>query len=223
MVLGIKALMARRAAEEIHSGDIVNLGIGMPTLVADYIPEGKHVMLHGENGILGIGPSPKKGMEQPLVTNAGGLPCSIGRNGSYFDSALSFALIRKGLIDLTILGTLEVAGNGDLANWIIPGKLVPGMGGGMELAQRSRKVLVLTSHVNKKGQPKIRSECTLPLTARKCVNLIVTDLAVMEVRPEGLILTEIYEHSSVDEVIEKTEAPLIVAESLRIIKNPEES
>jgi len=218
MALGIKALMAQRAAQEIETGDIVNLGIGMPTMVADFIPHGKHVMLHGENGLLGIGPSPAKGQESPLVTNAGGLPCSIGPQGSYFDSATSFALIRKGLIDLTILGTLEVAENGDLANWIIPGKLVPGMGGGMELAQRSRRVLILTSHVNKKGDSKIRKRCTLPLTAAECVNLIITDLAVMEVTPEGLLLKEIFENSSIEEVQEKTEASLILADPVKIIK-----
>jgi len=215
MALGIKEIMARRAAKEIEAGSIVNLGIGMPTLVADFIPEGKHVLLHGENGLLGIGPSPARGEEDPLISNAGGLPCTIGKDGSFFDSALSFALIRKGLIDLTILGTLEVSQNGDLANWIIPGKLVPGMGGGMELAQRSKKVLVLTRHVNKKGESKIRRECTLPLTARGCVNLIITDLAVMEVTTEGLLLKEIFPHSSLEEVMKKTEAELIVTEEYK--------
>ena len=218
MALGIKEKMARRAAEEIQAGDMVNLGIGMPTMVADFIPPGKPVLLHGENGLLGIGPSPAKGEENPLITNAGGLPCSIGPDGSFFDSALSFAMIRKGLIDLTILGTLEVAENGDLANWIIPGKLVPGMGGGMELAQRSKKVLVLTTHVNKKGEPKIRKRCTLPLTARECVDCIITDLAVIRVTSGGLLLTEIFEHTSIEEVEEKTEAPLTLADPVKIIQ-----
>lgn len=222
MALGIKEKMARRAALEIEAGSIVNLGIGMPTLVADFIPSDRHVILHGENGLLGIGPTPLKGKENPLITNAGGLPCTVGPGGSYFDSATSFAIIRKGLIDLTILGTLEVAENGDLANWIIPGKLVPGMGGGMELAQRSRKVLVLTSHVNKKGEPKIRSRCTLPLTARKCVNIIITDLAVIEVTEQGLLLREIFEHTTVEEVIEKTEAPLHLATPVKIIEKGDE-
>ncbi len=215
--MGIEEQMARRAAREIEAKSTVNLGIGLPTMVADFIPAEKNVMLHGENGLLGIGPTPDKGSENPLVTNAGGLPCTIGAMGSFFDSATSFAVIRKRLIDLTILGTLEVAENGDLANWIIPGKLVPGMGGGMELAQRSRKVLVLTRHVNKRGEPKIRKRCTLPLTAAGCVDIIITDLAVIQVTENGLLLREIFEHTTVDEVIEKTEAALVLADPVEII------
>ncbi len=222
MALGIRERMAERASREVPSGSIVNLGIGIPTLVADFIPADRGVSFHGENGILGIGPAPVKGEEHPLVSNAGGLPCTVMERGSYFDSALSFAMIRKGLIDIAILGTLEVSSAGDLANWIIPGKLVPGMGGGLELARNAGRVIVVTTHVNKKGESKIKRTCTLPLTAPSCVDTIITDLAVMKVRPDGLHLIEIFPHTTVEEIVEKTDAELIISTPPAVITPPQE-
>lgn len=217
MDMAIREMMARRAAEEIKNGDIVNVGIGIPTLIPGFIKEDKFVFFHSENGLLGIGPSPAKGQEDPNIINAGGYPCSAIKGASYFDSAESFAIIRRGKLDLSVLGALEVDEKGNLANWIIPGKMVPGMGGGMDLAEKSKRVIVITTHTNKAGQSKVKKTCSLPLTAASCVHLIITDLAVLEVTKEGLVLKEIYEHTSVEEVIERTEADLIVANEVKII------
>lgn len=200
--------IARRAAQEIMDGMIINLGIGIPTLVADFIPHDKRVMFHAENGILGTGPTPAKGEENPMLCNAGGFPVTLATGASFFDSATAFAIIRRGLLDMTILGALEVSQSGDIANWIVPGKRVPGMGGAMELAQKAKKVMVLTTHLDKNGRSKVVKECRLPLTAKQAADLIITDMAVLEVRPDGLYLREVMVPYSVADVIGATEAEL---------------
>lgn len=219
MVLGIKEIIAQRAAQEIKDGSIVNLGIGMPTLVANFIPEDINIVLHSENGILGMGFSPPKNKEDPNLINAGGLPVTINPGASYFDSAESFGIIRGGYLDYTMLGALQVSEKGDLANWIIPGKFVPGMGGGMDLAQKARKTIILTQHLSKKGEPKLVKECSLPLTAKACADIIITDMGFFTVTSEGLYLSEIAESKTVEDVIRSTGAKVIVSDSLKIIKN----
>jgi len=205
---GYRERIARRAAQEVADGMIINLGIGIPTLVADFIDPAKRVMFHAENGILGTGPSPAKGEENPNLCNAGGFPVTLVRGASFFDSTTAFAIIRRGLLDMTILGALEVSETGDIANWIVPGKRVPGMGGAMELAQKAKQVMVLTTHLDKNGRSKIVRECRLPLTAPRAANLIITDMAVMEVREDGLYLREVMHPYSVSDVIGATEAEL---------------
>jgi acetate CoA/acetoacetate CoA-transferase beta subunit len=207
--------IAKRAAREIKDGMVVNLGIGIPTRVADFIPEGVRVVFHAENGILGAGPSPAPGEEDPFLCNAGGYPVTVVDGASYCDSAMAFAMIRRGCIDITILGALEVSERGDLANWIVPGKRVAGIGGAMELAQKAKKVVVLMNHVNRQGESKVKRRCSLPLTARECVDLIITEMAVMEVTSEGLLLSEIMAPYTLDEVVRHTEADLIVPDSLK--------
>lgn len=209
--------MARRAAQEIADGMVVNLGIGIPTKVADFIPEGKLVIFHAENGILGAGPTPAPGKEDAFLCNAGGLPITVNAGASYCDSVIAFAMIRRGCIDMTILGALEVSGQGDLANWIVPGRRVAGIGGAMELAQKAKKVIVLMNHVNRSGESKVKKHCDLPLTARRCVHLVITEMAVMEVTGEGLLLKEVMSPFTVDEVIARTDADLRVAEDIRFI------
>ena len=218
MAVDVRNRIAKRAAKEIHDGLIVNLGIGIPTLVADHIPQDMHVLFHAENGVLGTGPSPEPGKEDPALCNAGGFPITTVMGASYFDSATAFGMIRKGYIDITILGALEVSEKGDLANWIVPGKRVPGMGGAMELAQKAKKVIVLMNHVNKQGESKILKTCTLPLTARKSVDLIITDMAVMEVTEEGLVLKEVMAPYTVDDVIRNTEASLKIHAAVSTIE-----
>lgn len=218
MAVDVRNRIAKRAANEIHDGLIVNLGIGIPTLVADHIPQDIHVLFHAENGVLGTGPSPDPGKEDPALCNAGGFPITTVMGASYFDSATAFGMIRKGYIDITILGALEVSEKGDLANWIVPGKRVPGMGGAMELAQKAKKVIVLMNHVNKQGESKILKTCTLPLTARKSVDLIITDMAVMEVTEEGLVLKEVMAPYTVDDVIRNTEASLKIHAAVNTIE-----
>ncbi|MCK2001100.1 MULTISPECIES: 3-oxoacid CoA-transferase subunit B [Peribacillus] len=218
MAVDVRNRIAKRAAKEIHDGLIVNLGIGIPTLVADHIPQDIHVLFHAENGVLGTGPSPDPGKEDPALCNAGGFPITTVLGASYFDSATAFGMIRKGYIDITILGALEVSEKGDLANWIVPGKRVPGMGGAMELAQKAKKVIVLMNHVNKQGESKILKTCTLPLTARKSVDLIITDMAVMEVTEEGLVLKEVMAPYTVDDVIRNTEASLKIHAAVNTIE-----
>ncbi|MCD1158920.1 3-oxoacid CoA-transferase subunit B [Peribacillus frigoritolerans] len=218
MAVDVRNRIAKRAAKEIHDGLIVNLGIGIPTLVADHIPQDIHVLFHAENGVLGTGPSPDPGKEDPALCNAGGFPITTVMGASYFDSATAFGMIRKGYIDITILGALEVSEKGDLANWIVPGKRVPGMGGAMELAQKAKKVIVLMNHVNKQGESKILKTCTLPLTARKSVDLIITDMAVMEVSEEGLVLKEVMAPYTVDDVIRNTEASLKIHAAVNTIE-----
>lgn len=208
--------IASRIAREFKDGDLVNLGIGMPTMVANYLPAGIAITLQSENGFVGLGPTPPVGEEDPDLTNAGGQPVSIKAGGAVFDSATSFVIIRGGHLDVTVLGALQVDQQGNLANWMVPGKLVPGMGGAMDLTVGAKKVIVATTHLTKKGEPKILKECTLPLTASKQVDLIVTELAVVEVTADGLLLKEIAAGVEVTEVIAKTAADLEISPDLSV-------
>ncbi|MCL2852479.1 MAG: 3-oxoacid CoA-transferase subunit B [Defluviitaleaceae bacterium] len=204
--------IAKRVAQELKDGQLVNLGIGLPTKVPTYIPEGVSVMLHSENGFVGLGPTPET--VDPTIVNAGGQPVSIMPGGCFFDSAASFGIIRGGHLDVTVLGALQVDQEGSIANYMIPGKLVPGMGGAMDLLTGAKKVIVAMEHTAK-GEPKILKRCTLPLTAKSQVDMIVTEMAVIEVTSGGLLLTEIGEGFTLEEVLSATEADLIVSESLR--------
>ncbi|MCM3652225.1 3-oxoacid CoA-transferase subunit B [Metabacillus litoralis] len=214
MGVDIRNRIAKRAAREIKDGMIVNLGIGIPSLVPNHLSHDVHVMFHAENGVLGMGKSPEKGLEDPTLCNAGGFPVTIVPGASYFDSATAFGMIRSGYLDLTILGGLEVSEKGDLANWIVPGKRIPGIGGAMELAKKAKKVIVLMNHCNKKGEPKILKTCTLPLTAKECVSIIITDMAVIEVTDHGLLLKEVMSPFTTEEVVLNTDAPLQVSKDL---------
>ncbi len=212
MGMGAEArkLIAQRAAREVTYGMMVNLGIGIPTLVADFIPNSLDVMLHTENGILGMGGSPEQGKEDGNLSNAGGYPVTIQSGASFFDSAEAFGMVRRGHLDLTILGALEVSGRGDIANWIVPGKRVPGMGGAIDLAQKAKKVIVLMSHTTKDGQPKIVKECSLPLTVKEGAHMIITERAVMRIDQGELFLLEVMPGYSVDDVLGATEADVNV-------------
>ena len=210
----IRELIVKRVAAFFEEGDLGNLGIGMPTLVANYIPADKGIMLQSENGFIGIGPSPEPGKEEKDAVNAGGAPVTIVPGGACFDSAMSFALIRGGHVDITVLGALEVDENGNLANWIVPGKLVPGMGGAMDLVVGARKVIIAMEHTTKDGAPKILKKCTLPLTAVNCVDWIVTELGVMEMTKEGIVLRELAPGVTVEEIQSKTEVTLVIPEKI---------
>ncbi len=203
-----KEEMAARAAEEIAPGTIVNLGIGLPTLVADYLPADLGVWLHSENGLLGMGPFPFEGEEDSQVINAGKQTVTVVPGGSTFDSALSFAMIRGGHVDLAILGAMQVGANGDLANWAIPGGKVMGIGGAMDLASGARRILVMTTHTTKEGAPKLVVDCTYPLTAQRCVHRILSELAVIDVTPTGFRLVELAPGVTEADVRAKTGAPL---------------
>lgn len=212
-----KGLIANRVAKELADGDVVNLGIGLPTLIPSYLPEGISLVLQSENGIIGTGPKPGPDAADPLhVTDAGGQPAMVGAGGAYIDSATSFGLIRGGHVDCTILGALEVDAEGNLANWIIPGKMVPGMGGAMDLVVGAKRVIVAMEHMAR-GKPKILKQCRLPLTATKCITDIITEMAVIKVTPEGLLVTEYNPEFSLDDIRAATEADLIFSDDLRLM------
>jgi len=209
--------MAKRAAEELENGMIVNLGIGIPSLVPNHLPASHTIMFHAENGVLGMGPSPEKGMEDENLCNAAGYPVTVVKGSSYFDSTVAFGMIRRGKIDVTILGALEVSEKGDLANWIVPGKKVPGIGGAMDLAKKAKKVVVLMSHQDKYGQSKLVKQCTLPITAKNCVDVIITDMGVFKMENEQLVLTDVFSPYTWEDIYQNTNASFTVKEPLRTI------
>ena len=212
MALDKRAMIGARIAKEFKDGDYVNLGIGLPTEAANHIPEGINVIFQSENGLLGAGPKPPEGQEDKDMINAGGGYITCIPGASFFDSATSFAIIRGSHIDATVLGALQVDQEGNLANWLIPGKMIPGMGGAMDLVTGAKKVIVAMDHCDKYGKSKILKKCTLPLTAKGKVNLIITDMAVIEVCAEGLYLREIAAGLTLENVIQATEAELIIPE-----------
>ncbi len=209
-----REIIAKRVAKFFQAGDLVNLGIGMPTIVANYLPAEANVMLHSENGFIGLGPTPVEGEEEKDVVNAGAAPVTIVPGGACFDSAMSFALIRGGHLAATVLGALEVDEKGNLANWMVPGKMVPGMGGAMDLVAGARRVIIAMEHTTKEGKPKILKSCSLPLTAAKEVDYIVTELGVMEVTNKGIVLRELAAGVSLEEIQAKTEANLIIPDKI---------
>lgn len=205
--------IAKRVAQELKDGDVVNLGIGLPTKVVNFLGD-KQIICQSENGFLGLGPKPEEGKEDMSIVNAGGQPVTILPGGMFFDSATSFGIIRGGHVDATILGALQVDEEGNLANWMIPGKMVPGMGGAMDLVVGAKKVIVAMEHTNK-GNLKILKKCNLPLTAAKEVDLIITEMGVIEVTEKGLMLTEINPEFTVEQVQEATEPTLIISDNLK--------
>lgn len=207
----MQEFIARRVTKEFKNGDVINLGIGVPTLAANFVPNNISVLFQSENGMLGLGPAPA--VPDLHIANAGGKPVGVYPEGAFFDSSDSFGIIRGGHVDITVLGALQVDQHGNLANWIIPGKLVPGMGGAMDLVAGAKKVIIAMEHTVK-GQPKILKECTLPLTAAGQVNMIITEMCVMEVTSEGLVVTELYNGYTLEDVRNATEADFTVAPAL---------
>ncbi|WP_066892216.1 3-oxoacid CoA-transferase subunit B [Clostridium nigeriense] len=212
-----KEFIARRIAKELKDGDVVNLGIGLPTMVANYIPKDINVIFQSENGFVGLGQAPKKGYENKDIVNAGAQYVTVNKGAAFFDSAVSFGIIRGGHVDVTVLGALEVDEKGNLANFMIPRKMVPGMGGAMDLVSGAKKVIIAMTHTAK-GEAKILKKCTLPLTAIGKVKLIITELAVIEVMPYGLLLKEIAPGMTVEDVLRLTEANLIISDELKTIE-----
>lgn len=213
----IKPYIAKRVAKELKDGDVVNLGIGLPTMVPDYLDPSVKITLQSENGFIGLAAVDETNPDKDYIVNAGGQPAGIEKDGMFFDSSISFSIIRGGHVDATVLGSLQVDKDGNIANWIIPGKMVPGMGGAMDLVVGAKKVIVAMEHTQK-GAPKILNQCTLPLTAKNQVNLIVTEMAVIEVTPDGLVLKEYNPEFTVEEIQAATEAPLIIADDLKPIE-----
>lgn len=213
----IRNFIARRAAKELKDGDVVNLGIGLPTAIPNFLPQGVNVILQSENGLIGMGPTPEEGKENPFYTNAGGGFITTTEGASSFDSATSFGIIRGGHVDVSILGAMQVDEQGDLANWMIPGKKTPGMGGAMDLLVGAKKVILAMEHTAK-GNPKILKKCTLPLTAKGQVNMIITEMGVMEITTKGIVLKEINPEFTVEQVQAATEAQLIIDENLKSIE-----
>jgi len=209
----IQNYIAKRVAKELKDNDVVNLGIGLPTLVANFLPEGKNIVFQSENGFVGLGPTPTEEEFDPYIANAGGMPVTILPGGAFFDSSLSFGIIRGGHVDLTVLGALQVDEKGSIANYMIPGKMVPGMGGAMDLISGAKKVIVAMEHTAK-GNPKILKDCTLPLTAMNQVDLIITEMAVIEVTQEGLLVKEINPLYTEEEIQNLTSASLIFSDEL---------
>ncbi|WP_055669926.1 3-oxoacid CoA-transferase subunit B [Desnuesiella massiliensis] len=212
-----KEIIAKRVAKELKDGQLVNLGIGLPTMVANYIPSHINVILQSENGMVGMGPTAIVGSEDKYITNAGGQFVTILPKGCFFDSSMSFTIIRGGHVDITVLGALEVDQEGNLANWIVPGKMVPGMGGAMDLVTGAKKVIIAMQHTGK-GEPKILKKCALPLTAKGAVNMIVTELCVLEVTSEGLILREIHKDTTIEEILSLTDANLIIPADVKLME-----
>lgn len=213
----VREIIARRVAKEFKDGDVVNLGIGLPTEVANYIPDSIYVALQSENGLIGMGPTPCEAEEDCRISNAGGSLVTIAPGGCFFDSFTSFGIIRGGHVDATVLGALQVDEKGNLANWMVPGKMVPGMGGAMDLVVGAKKVIIAMEHTAK-GAPKILKNCTLPLTAASEVNMIITEKGVMEVTDKGIILKELSPYSSIEDIKNSTEATLIIDEDLKVME-----
>nr|WP_307775297.1 3-oxoacid CoA-transferase subunit B [uncultured Cetobacterium sp.] len=213
----IREIIAKRVAKEFKDGDVVNLGIGLPTEVANYIPSSIYVALQSENGLIGMGPSPSPEKADNRISNAGGSLVTIADGGCFFDSFSSFGIIRGGHVDATVLGALQVDEKGNLANWMVPGKMVPGMGGAMDLVVGAKKVIIAMEHTAK-GKAKILQNCTLPLTAANEVNLVITEKGVLEVTDKGFLLKEIHPLSSVEDIIAATEAPIIISENLKTME-----
>lgn len=213
----LKARIAARTAKEFKDGDVANLGIGLPTMVANYIPDDVHIVLHSENGFIGLSEETEEGDEHPDVINSGGCFVRHTPEANFFDTAMSFSIVRGGHVDVTVLGAMEVDEHGNLANWIVPGKMVAGMGGAMDLVVGAKKVIISMLHTQK-GKPKILKECTLPYTALGVVDMIITEMGVMEVTPEGIMLTELHPDYSLEDIQAATECQLIVSPELKAME-----